>query len=263
MRYFIYSNSDELSLSIVKKIRYFISCNGNGNFLYDEKNPNLVISVGGDGRFLKTIQKYILSIQDIAIVGISTGTLGYLCDYDESSVDEFLYDLINVTPQYESRKLIEVYTEKNINFYLNEFRIEKLFNLFSCDVYINDELFENFKGNGLNFSSSTGSTAYNKSLNGPIVSSKNNNLIMGEIASLNNSISHTLNSFLVLNDKDVVTLKGEFNNCSIGGDCFNEIIDNKTNKIIIKLSKIKVTFAHFKKINIYQKIKKCFIERGN
>ena len=42
MRYFICANDDELSVSVVSKIRYFISCNGNGDFIYDEKRKTLV-----------------------------------------------------------------------------------------------------------------------------------------------------------------------------------------------------------------------------
>lgn len=259
MRYFINANNDELSVSVVKKIRNFISCNGNDNFIYDENNPELVISVGGDGRILKTIQKYITQIQEIAIVGISTGTLGYLCDYDNEHLDEFLNDMITHTPHYESRRLIEVYTGQSINFYLNEFRVEKIFKSFDCEVYINDNLFERFRGNGLNFSSSTGSTGYNKSLNGPVVSNKINALIMGEIAPINNNLNCTFNSFLVLNDQDVVTLHGDFSNCSLGGDCFNEINTLPINSIIIKLSNVKMKFAHFRRFNYYKKLTKTFI----
>lgn len=259
MRYFIYSNDDELSLSVVQRIRYFISCNGNGDFIFDENNPELVISVGGDGRFLKCIQKYITQIQDIAVIGVSTGSLGYLCDYSHDNLDSFLSDLISCTPHYETRKLIEVYTGRDVNFYLNEFRVEKLFDALNLEVYINEKLFENFKGNGLNFSSSTGSTGYNKSLNGPVISNKINSLIIGEIAPINNKISKTFNSFLVCSEKDVITLKGDFTNCSIGGDYFNEICNQPLDSIIIKLSNIKMRFAHFRRFDYYQNIKKAFL----
>lgn len=260
MRYFICANDDELSKELVEKIRNTLKLNA--DFLYDEKEPEIVISIGGDGRFLKTIQKYLLDIQNIGIVGISTGALGYLCDYKDSDIDKFLKDISSVSPKYESRSLIEVYANQNVSFYVNEFRLESVFKTFKCDVFINDSYFESYRGNGLIFASSTGSTALNKSLGGPIVSNGINCMIMGEIAPINNSISRTLNSFLVLSSKDVVTLRGNFDGCSFGGDNFNELFkSNQNDSISIRLSKIKVKLAHFRRENFYEKVKDCFIER--
>ena len=86
---------------------------------------------------------------------------------------------------------------------------------------------------------------------------------MGEIAPIISSVSNSLNSFLLLSDKDKVTLKGDFNMCSIGGDHFNFIVTKqKIEEIEISLSDKKVVLAHYKKFDFYEKLKNSFIKRS-
>lgn len=58
-----------------------------------------------------------------------------------------------------------------------------------ADVYIKEELFERFRGDGLAISTPTGSTAYNKSVGGAVVHPSINAMQLAEIASLNNQYS--------------------------------------------------------------------------
>ena len=152
---------------------------------------------------------------------------------------------------------------KDEDYFLNECRIEKIFRTLEMEVLINDEYFENYSGNGLIFSSPTGSTAYCRSLNGPIINFHQNGFLMGEIAPIVNSVSNSLNSFLLLSDKDKVTLKGDFSMCSIGGDHFNFIVTKqKIEEIEISLSDKRVVLAHYKKFDFYEKLKNSFIKRS-
>mgnify|MGYP002578428230 CR=1 FL=1 len=259
MRYFISSNEDALSVNIKRKIHDVLS--NHEGFTLDGKNPELIISIGGDGRFLKTINHYVLNSNSFAIVGISTGKLGFLCDYQAENIDLFLEDIINHTPRYDQRKLIEVTFKNKEYLFLNEFRLEKIFDTLNCQVYLNEHLFLEFKGNGLNFSTSTGSTAYNRSLNGPIINPHYNIIIMNEIAPLNNSLFSSLNSPLILTDKDLVSLKGNFDNVVFGGDTFHQVLNCEREEISIKLSDKKITFAHFREYSFYDKVKKSFLDR--
>ena len=259
MRYFITNNNDEQSLKTKKYIIEFL--NKHSEFILDEKQPEIIISLGGDGRFLKTINQYSDKLNTFAIVGISTGTLGFLCDYKINDINQFLNDFISHTPRYEARKLIEVYYNKKKHLYLNEFRIEKIFETLKVDIHINENYFYTFNGSGLNFSSSTGSTAYNKSLKGPIVNVHNNVIIMNEIASIENLYTKNLNSPLILLEKDIISLKAPLENVIVGGDSNYEILKEEKNDIIIKLSNDKIIFAHFNNFDYYSKLEKCFIRK--
>lgn len=260
MQFFIYSNKDEVS---VKLKEYLISkLESTKCFIFDENNPSLIISIGGDGRFLKSIRKNINRLDKIAFVGISSGKLGYLCDYDASEIDEFIDSLISNEPTYDKRALIEVNYQEQRNYYLNEARIEKVFETLSLEIYVNDIYLEKFAGNGLNVSSSTGSGAYNRSLGGPLLDPNMNLLILGEISPINNIYHRGLNSFVVLNDSAVIKIKGKFNNCFLGGDNVYQMIDNSIdNEITFKLSDKHVTLAHYRQFNFVKKIRNSFIEK--
>lgn len=259
MRYFITNNNDEQSLKTKKYIIDFLS--KHSGFIFDENQPEIIISLGGDGRFLKTVNQYNDKLNTFAIVGISTGKLGFLCDYKINDIDQFLNDFISHTPRYETRKMIEVYYNKKKHLYLNEFRIEKIFETLKVDININDNYFYTFNGSGLNFSSSTGSTAYNRSLKGPIVNVHNNVIIMNEISSIDNLYTKNLNSPLILLEKDVISLKVPLENVIVGGDSNYEILKEEKNDIIIKLSNDKIIFAHFNNFDYYSKLEKCFIRK--
>lgn len=260
MRYFICANDDKSSKEASKRIKIFL--NDYEEFLLDEDNPELVISIGGDGRFLKSVRKYFNNINSFAIVGITTGKLGFLCDYRVNEIEDFLQALVSKTPKYEARKLLEVHYDNKKYLFLNEFRLEKIFETLNMDIYINDVFFSSFKGNGLNFATSTGSTAYNKSLNGPLINPRQNVIIMQEIAPINNSLQQNLSSPLILLDRDFITLKGVEKNIIFGGDNEHIILENNQKEIKIMLSSQCISLAHFKPYDYYQKIKKSFIERN-
>jgi len=261
MQFFVYSNKDEVSIKLKE---YLISrLESTKRFFFDENNPSLIISIGGDGRFLKSIRKNINRLDKIAFVGISSGKLGYLCDYDASEVDVFIDSLLSSEPIYDNRSLIEVIYQGKCNYYLNEARIERIFDTLSLKIYINDEYFEKFAGNGINISSSTGSGAYNRSLGGPILDSNMNLLVLGEISPINNIYHQGLNSFVVLNNDSVIKIKGNFNNCILGGDNIHQMIDNnmENDEITFKLSDKHITLAHYRQFSFIKKIRKSFIKK--
>ncbi|MDK6687817.1 NAD kinase, partial [Aerococcus sp. UMB8623] len=68
----------------------------------------------------------------------------------------------------------------------------------TCEVYIRDELFEVFRGDGLCVSTPTGSTGLNKSLGGAVVHPRLQTLQLTEIASLNNRVFRTLSSSMLI-----------------------------------------------------------------
>ena len=71
------------------------------------------------------------------------------------------------------RYLLEIKVNKKnqseMYYALNELRLDQGLQAQVIHVYINDVLFEVFRGNGLCVSTPSGSTAYNKSLGGAII----------------------------------------------------------------------------------------------
>ena len=105
--------------------------------VYDENKPELVISVGGDGTFLRAIQKYFLFKPLFA--NINFGNLGYLCEYTEKELNDFIRDLLDKNHEEKEIALLEAsYSDKKY-YALNEFRIESSKgDTLIFDVFIND-----------------------------------------------------------------------------------------------------------------------------
>lgn len=260
MRYFIFSNQDQRSLQLTDYIKNILL---KEEFVFDEENPEIVISIGGDGRMLKCVERFSDKLDAVKFIGISTGTLGFLCDYQVEEVDDLLNSLKSTQFEVEKKRLINVSCNEYNNYFLNEVRVEKIFNTLKCEVYINDYLLEKFRGNGFNFATPTGSSAYNRSLGGPLLDISFNGYIFGEIAPINHKEYRSINSFLILKETDVVTLKGDFKNCYVGGDTsYHEIKEAFSDEIKIKFSNKYAQFIHYKNINYIQKVKNSFVIGG-
>ena len=78
-RYAIVHKLDELSLNIYQRLRKELD----EFYEYDEDHPELVISVGGDGSMLYSVHKYEHMLDEVSFIGLHSGTLGFLTDYQK------------------------------------------------------------------------------------------------------------------------------------------------------------------------------------
>ena len=216
----IVANDLELQLS-----RYGFKVVNKGSY-------DLAISVGGDGSFLRMVKDTKFN-QNIYYIGVNSGTLGFLQEIDIKDTIDFVKRLNSNDYKIEEISVQEtkVITEDKIyNFdSLNEVVIRNRdFNVLRVPIYVDDELLEDFSGDGILISTSTGSTAYNMSFGGSIVYNTLNTLSITPIAPLNNKVYKTLfNSVIVPGDR-VITIKPdkEFKDLFIQIDGVNKMIDN-------------------------------------
>lgn len=152
--------------------------------IYDSNiRPDLVLSVGGDGTFLETI----LQVRDskIPIAGINAGRLGFLANIDEFSSS--MNDLINGEYDIIERNLIELIEPYQImgksNVALNDITIQKAdLNMITIKVFVDDKYLNTYWADGLIVSTATGSTAYNLSTGGPILTPDADNIIISPLS---------------------------------------------------------------------------------
>lgn len=257
MRFFISANPDEVSEGLRRRIRRKLEeC---PSFSYDETEPELVISVGGDGCMLRSIRRYASRLQSTAFVGLSSGKLGFLCDFQKEEADALTEAILSKTPRYDSCRMIEIRAGGSSACYLNEARVERMFHSLNAEVYINGEFFEEFHGNGLNFATALGSSAYNRSLGGPLLHPRIPGYIMGEIAPIVNGKYRSIASFMILRDGDAVTLRGDFSDCLIGGDTEYWNASEKTEEVTIRLSDTCAVFARYLDETAYARLKRSFL----
>jgi NAD+ kinase len=154
--------------------------------------PDLVLSVGGDGTFLETM----LMVKDLGIpvAGINTGRLGFLSNISEEEIDQSLDLLQKGDFEIIKRSLLEI-TEPSDLFNgsvpvaLNEMTVQKAdLNMITIIVYVDDIYLNTYWADGLIVSTATGSTAYNLSVGGPILSPEDESIVISPISPHNLTI---------------------------------------------------------------------------
>ncbi len=180
----------------------------NKGFEIVKDNPELCISIGGDGSFLRMLKSTKFDTS-LLYVGINAGTLGFLQEIDVDKTKDFVERLANEQYKIESINIQEtnIKTEKDIeHFYsLNEIVIRnKNLSTLKIKIYVDNEYLEEFIGDGILISTSTGSTAYNMTYGGAIIYNTLNTLAITPIAPQNNKIYNTLrNPIVIPGDKKI------------------------------------------------------------
>lgn len=259
MRYSIFTYEKHKKSPVFKILNE--RCQKEG-YVEDNDNPELVFFVGGDGTFFRAVQFFQNKLDTIRFIGINIGNLGFFYDYDGNDIDTIFEILKKDDFQLNYLKVLEAKAkyEDGIDTYLaiNEVRIENPFHTLISDVLINDKPFETFRGNGLVVSSPLGSTAYNKSLGGAVISPDVDALEITEIASISNNKFRSLGSSLVIPGDSKITFKGDFSNVVIGFD-FETIKREGLEELHITTSKKKVSMICSKNHNYVEKLKKSFM----
>jgi len=163
-----------------------------GKLSFKTELPDLVLSVGGDGTFLETV----LKVRDmgIPIAGVNTGRMGFLANISTGEIEKSVDMLCNGDYEIIERCLLEVtnpaglFTEST-SLALNEVTVQKAdLSMITINVFFNDIHLNTYWADGLIVSTATGSTAYNLSVGGPILSPGDESIIISPIAPHNLTI---------------------------------------------------------------------------
>lgn len=170
------------------------------------------IVIGGDGSFIEAAR--VLEERDLPILGINMGTLGYLTEVELDHIDEALEKVVNGEYSLEKRMMLEgVFQNGESNVALNDIVVSRkgALRVIHFRLFVNGELLNSYKSDGIILSTPTGSTAYNLSAGGPIVEPTASLIVITPIC------SHALNtSSIVLSSEDEIMIEiGEGRNGSV------------------------------------------------
>ena len=147
---------------------------------------DLAISWGGDGTFLRTAAW--VGRQNIPILGINTGRLGFLADVNTADIEATLDAVFRKEYTIEERSMLELESRPSFrgtfNYALNEIAILKrdTSSMITIHTYLNEEYLTNYLCDGLLIATPTGSTAYSMSVGGPIIIPQANNFVLSPVA---------------------------------------------------------------------------------
>ncbi len=171
----------------------------------DTFDLDVALSIGGDGTFLRTAAR--INKQDIPILGINTGRLGFLADINNRDIEETLEELFKNYYTVEERTLLQLHSEACVfhsyNYALNEIALLKrdTSSMITIHTSLDDQYLTSYEADGLVIATPTGSTAYSMSVNGPIILPHSKNLVLSPVA------PHSLNVRpLVIPDSFKITL---------------------------------------------------------
>lgn len=141
------------------------------------------ISLGGDGTYLRTARR--VAMQNIPILGINLGSLGFLTNLEASEAPPLIYRLFSGEYHLEERKQIRVEVDGHyFGDVLNEVAILKreTGSMISIDALLSGDHLASYDCDGLVISTPTGSTAYSLSVHGPIIMPKAACMLLAPIA---------------------------------------------------------------------------------
>ena len=171
-----YSVLNELLTVLLKKTEKIFSVNEvniSGVQTLDVKEFNdlvdLIIVFGGDGTLLGAARKFINN--EIPILGINMGTVGFLTDVNIENFESVVKDIFKGDYILEERSLVEAKFAEQEVFGLNEVLIHSgsYAQLMRYRLLINDKTVYEQRSDGLIVATPTGSTAYALSAGGSII----------------------------------------------------------------------------------------------
>ncbi|WP_280769926.1 NAD kinase [Salipaludibacillus daqingensis] len=258
--YLFYKPTDELEEK-VQSIRKLGRKYGY-TLVEDPKDANMIISFGGDGAFLQAVRKTDFR-EDCLYIGVNDGRVGFYTDFSTNDLEKIELGLQSKNIEVLNYPTIEVTVDGMKSFHcLNELSIRSnIIKTFAMDVFIDDTYLETFRGDGLVVSTPTGSTAYNKSLNGAVVDPKLKSMQLTEISSINNNQYRTLGSPLILSkDRELVLkiIQDGNDHPIIAAD--NEALSIRhSHEVRIKVSEKEVKTLRMKDNLFIHKVKRSFL----
>lgn len=166
-------------------------------------HSDLVIVVGGDGTMLHAAR--FLALHDTPLLGINLGRLGFLTDISPAEFRPRLEQILAGNYEEEERFLLRLNMgdESRTNggiLALNDIVLHKwnIARMIEFETYINGQLVNDQRSDGLIVSTPTGSTAYALSAGGPLMHPSLNALLLAPLC------PHTLSNRPIVVDGESV-----------------------------------------------------------
>lgn len=262
MRIAVVSNHATKSIRVLKELKEKLTAAG---FDVTDLEPSVVITVGGDGTLLNAFHTYKNNLDRVRFIGVHTGHLGFYTDWRDYEIDELVRSLKEETQKSVSYPLLDVEViysdgrEPNHHLALNEATIKNIEHTMVADVYIKNECFERFRGDGLSVSTPTGSTAYSKSLGGAVIHPRVNVIQLNEVASINNRVFRSLGSPMIIAQDEWIRLdvkQDEAYQLHIDHVVYPE---TGIKQLIFKLSDQCIRFASYRHTHFWRRVNDAFI----
>ena len=224
--YIITNHQKDENLEVTRKIQEYLEKNGKKCYIQceakegadgeDYKYTNAaeipeevecVLVLGGDGTLIQAARDTIK--RNIPLLGFNFGTLGFLAEIEKENMYTALDKVMNNEYTLESRMMLTgtVYRDGKAietDIALNDIVLNRsgALRTINYEIYVNGDFLYSCPADGIIISTPTGSTGYNLSARGPIVSPSSAMILLTPIC------PHSLtSSSIVLSAEDKVAVK--------------------------------------------------------
>lgn len=168
----------------------------------DYSEVKAVIVLGGDGTMLRAA--HFVGEYGTPLMGINMGTLGFLTEVDIAHARKAIDRLEAGDYEIEERMMCSGEVAGNVHNALNDIVITRtgFLRVIGLSIYVNGKFMDTYAADGIIVSTPTGSTGYNLSAGGPIVSPKSKAIVVTPIS------PHSLTAKSVVFDaEDVIEIE--------------------------------------------------------
>lgn len=137
---------------------------------------DLVVVLGGDGTLLAMADRIARGSDDVPILGVNFGSLGFLTEITRPELFAALDDVVSGRATLDERMMLTAVVKRGAStahqtIVLNDvvFTRTALSRIIDLAVWVGDQFVTTVRADGLILASPTGSTAYNLAAGGPIV----------------------------------------------------------------------------------------------
>ncbi|MBP6042266.1 NAD(+)/NADH kinase [Candidatus Saccharibacteria bacterium] len=258
--------TDEIAKTVSK-----IKAWADGRLELVEDNPDLVVVIGGDGAMMEAARKF--QACGAEILGVNRGTVGFLASIDrKQDIEEALEDVIKGRYTVIERTLLDATVNRGgeaifQTVALNDVVISSPLSVVALNIAIDDKPYLTMRGTGVLVSTPTGSTAYNLSAHGPILTPSVPALIVTEL--LDHSVPTP--SLIVAEDQKVTVVVDEFRNHGqlklSSGEPADVVLDadgsdlfslQKNDQIVITKSEQCTKFIEFEQYDFFSHLREKF-----
>ena len=216
----IYTNlHKDKDLKVTTRVQEYLASRGKKGIVWvrDEQEDNsrfltenaeCMIVLGGDGTMLQAARD--VKQQNMPLIGVNLGTLGYLAEMELTTLEESLDRLMADDFVTESRMMLkgQVFdpdgASREEDLALNDIVIVRngSLQIIKFHVYVNGQFLNGYDADGVIITTPTGSTGYNLSAGGPIVEPGARLMMITPIC------PHTLNQrSIILSPEDVIEIE--------------------------------------------------------
>jgi NAD+ kinase len=139
------------------------------------KQADFAVVFGGDGTILSAARD--LCEADVPVIGVNVGKLGFLAEFSIEELKELFEKIIDNKTLIEKRMILHCRIENNGSEKFSSTAINDMviaagapFNMIELEMSVEGQALAGCTGDGVIISTPTGSTAYNLSSGGPILS---------------------------------------------------------------------------------------------